>query len=297
VKVLVTGGTGFTGSYVVPLLIRKGYDVRCFVRPTSDRKKLALKPNEWALGDLADFEALKAALQGVFALVNLASLGFGHARNIVRAVTASGVKRAVFLSTTAIFTTLNAPSKAVRVEAEEEIKTSGLEYTILRPTMIYGSRRDRNMCRLIRYLWKWPVMPIVGNGKMLQQPVYVGDVAAAVADCLGKDATKNKEYNIPGARPLTFDEVIDTITSLLGRRVIKFHLPASPLVKTLYFLEKRGIHFPIKAEQFMRLNEDKAFDYSSAAKDFGYAPRTFKEGITLQLAEMGFKRPPAQGGK
>jgi uncharacterized protein YbjT (DUF2867 family) len=140
-KVFVTGGTGFTGSYVLPLLLKNGYEVRCLYRPGSDRSvPLRAQPEiEWALGDISNPQALSAWMQGTDALVNIASLGFGHADSIIRATKDAGIQWAVFVSTTAIFTQLNAKSKTVRLAAENAIETSGLKYTILRPTMIYGS--------------------------------------------------------------------------------------------------------------------------------------------------------------
>ncbi len=286
-KVLVTGATGFTGSYVVPLLLERGYEVRCFARPTSNRGILPVDSVEWAIGYLADFDAVRKAAEGVQALVNIASIGFGHAPNIVRAILAAGTKRAVFISTTAIFTNLNAGSKTARMAAEKTISTSRLDWTILRPTMIYGSPRDRNMVRLIRYLKKWPVVPVIGSGENLQQPVYVGDVAKAVVDCLSCDRTVEKAYNIPGGTSLSYNQIIDTIAGLMGRSMMKIQFPVKPVVSALQALERGGWLLPIKAEQALRLNEDKAFDFSNASADFGYSPCSFAEGIRIELGEMG----------
>ena len=85
-----------------------------------------------------------------------------------------------------------------RVAAELAIETSSLKYTILRPTMIYGSDRDRNMWRLIRFMRYSPIVPIFGDGTSLQQPIYVDDVAQAIVGCLGSDKTIGKSYNIAG---------------------------------------------------------------------------------------------------
>jgi uncharacterized protein YbjT (DUF2867 family) len=183
-KVFVTGGTGFTGSYVVPLLLKNGYEVRCLHRPGSTRSILAHPEIEWALGDLSDSQVLSAAMRGADALVNIASLGFGHADSIVRAANEARIPRAIFVSTTAIFTQLNAKSKQIRLSAETAIGNSGLKYTILRPTMIYGSPRDRNMWRLIRFMRYSPIVPVFGDGNSLQQPIYVGDVTQAIVSCL-----------------------------------------------------------------------------------------------------------------
>src|SRR5207244_6121463 len=114
--------------------------------------------------DLADARSLTEALKGADSLINVASLGFGHAPSIVGSAIAAGIRRAVFISTTAVETTLSASTKSVRLAAEEIIRNSGLAYTILRPTMIYGTSRDRNICRLIRYVNRWPIIPVFVDG-------------------------------------------------------------------------------------------------------------------------------------
>ncbi len=239
---------------------------------------------EWVLGDVSDSASLTSAMQGTDALVNLASLGFGHADSIIHAAKDAGIKRAVFISTTAIFTQLNASSKKVRVAAELSVETSGLKYTILRPTMIYGSPRDRNMWRLIRFMRLSPIVPIFGDGKYLQQPIYVDDVAAAVLGCLQADITIGKSYNIAGKHALTYNEVIDTLAKAMNKRVWKLHIPSKPVVGTLKLFEKMHIPFPIKAEQVLRLNENKDFSYAEASRDFGFSPLSFEEGINLELS-------------
>lgn len=281
-KLLATGATGFTGSRVVPLLLENGFNVRCFVRETSDRSRLGKLPVEWVTGDLSDTEALTSALRGVDVLVNIASLGFGHAESILSSAKEAGVKRGLFISTTAIFTQLNADSKSARLAAEETIQASGLDYTILRPTMIYGSPRDRNMWRLIRLLRFSPIIPIFGDGESLQQPIFVDDVAQAVLLALQNDITIGKSYNIAGKDPLTYNQVIDTVASALGKRVWKLRLPYMPIVNFLQFTERIRIRLPIKAEQVLRLNENKAFSYEEAQRDFGFSPRSFAEGIELE---------------
>ena len=309
-KIFLTGATGFTGSRVVPLLLKNGYEVRCLYRASSDRsvvrsalenadyaKKFEFARSgrslasdlqddvEWVQGDLSDTQVLTSAMQGTDALVNIASLGFGHADSIIRAVQNAGIKRAIFISTTAIFTQLNAKSKKVRVAAELAIETSGLKYTILRPTMIYGSPRDRNMWRLIRFMRYSPIIPVFGDGKSLQQPIYVDDVAQAVASCLSNEATIGKSYNIAGKYSLTYNEVIDTIARQMKKRVWKLHIPSKPVVALLSLFERLRFPFPIKAEQVMRLNENKDFSYAEAQSDFGFSPLAFEEGIGLELGK------------
>ena len=281
-KVFVTGATGFTGSRVVRRLLQNGFAVRCLYRAASDRSPLAGLNVEWVLGDVSDTESLTSAMQGADALVNIASLGFGHADSILRAAKGAGIQRAIFISTTAIFTQLNASSKKVRVAAELAVETSGLQYTLLRPTMIYGSPRDRNMWRLIKFMRLSPIVPVFGDGKYLQQPIFVDDVASAVLGCLKADATIGKSYNIAGQHPLTYNEVIDTIARALNKRVWKLHIPSKPVVAFLSFFERMRLPFPLKAEQVLRLNENKDFSYAEASRDFGFSPLSFEEGINLE---------------
>ncbi|MBC7879575.1 MAG: NAD(P)H-binding protein [Anaerolineales bacterium] len=281
-KVFVTGATGFTGSRVVPLLLKSGYEVRCLYRASSDRSLLPHPGIEWVLGDLSDSQSLSSAIEGADALVNIASLGFGHADSIISAAKIAGVERAIFISTTAIFTQLNANSKKVRVAAELAIETSRLKYTILRPTMIYGNDRDRNISRLIRWLKYLPFFPVFGDGNYLQQPIYVDDVAQAVISCLDSENTIRKSYNIAGAHALTYNQLIDTIAAQMKKRVWKIHLPSKPVVNMLSFFERIHLRFPIKAEQVLRLNENKDFSYAEAQKDFGFSPLSFEDGISIE---------------
>lgn len=281
-KIFVTGATGFTGSRVVPRLLQNGFAVRCLYRAASDRSPLDGLNVEWVLGDVSDTDSLTSAMQGADALVNIASLGFGHADSILRAAKGAGIQRAIFISTTAIFTQLNASSKKVRVAAELAIETSGLQYTLLRPTMIYGSPRDRNMWRLIKFMRLSPIVPVFGDGQYLQQPIFVDDVASAVLGCLKADVTIGKSYNIAGKHPLTYNEVIDTIARAMNKRVWKLHIPSKPVVAFLSFFERMRLPFPLKAEQVLRLNENKGFSYAEASRDFGFSPLSFEEGINLE---------------
>lgn len=285
-KVFVTGATGFTGSRTVPLFLEKGWEVYCLYRETSDRSVLPQPEIHWYLGSLENPEKLTDSMQGCDALVNIASLGFGHAETIIHSAQKAGIERAIFISTTAIFTKLNSHSKGTRLAAEAAIQNSDLAFTILRPTMIYGSPRDRNMVRLIRLLQRFPLIPILGNGNFLQQPVFVDDVAQAITQCLEQPESIGKSYNIAGKNALTYNEVIDTITAILGRKIHKLFLPDKIVIKFLRLLEKMKLPFPIKAEQVKRLNENKDFSYEEASNDFQYQPRSFAEGIEIEINQL-----------
>jgi uncharacterized protein YbjT (DUF2867 family) len=282
-KILVIGGTGFTGQRVLALLRpRTDMDVTVFCRDKS-RAPLGFKS---VVGDLEDTKSLAAALKGQDGLIYVASLGFGHAPAVVRACEEQGVKRALFVSTTAIFTQLNAASKKLRVEAEDVITNSSLDWTILRPTMIFGRRGDRNMERLVKYLKRWQIMLVPGTSDSLQQPVFVDDVAQAAVDAFLSPNTVRQAYTVSGAHPLTFAEVVRTTARLMGRKVWLIELPLGPCRLALRLYEKLARHPRLKEEQLLRLNEDKAFTHEEATHAFGYRPRGFESGIRHLIKEL-----------
>jgi len=285
-RVLITGATGFLGEHVLKMRPQAGFQTAAFVRTTSDPGRI---PDDVVkvFGDLSDARALQEALQGVDVLINLASLGFGHAPAIVQACQEARVPRAVFISTTAIFTRLPAPSRAARLEAERLIAASGLACTILRPTMIYGTPRDRNIWRLIRFLRFSPLAPLVGGGRRLQQPIHVEDVAKAVWQVVGCPASAGKAYDLAGAQAVPMSDMVRTIARQLGRSVHLLPVPL-PLALAGAAVARRLPFFPrISREQILRLDEDKAFDISPARKDFGFAPLDFEEGIRKELRWLG----------
>jgi nucleoside-diphosphate-sugar epimerase len=281
--ILLTGATGFLGEYVLEELVKRGHEVTCFVRETSNLEKIKKLNIPYKIGELDDFESICEALKDKEALINIASLGFGHAPNIVNACKEMNIKRTIFISTTGIFTKLNPRSKGIRLEAERLIKESNLDYTIVRPTMIYGTLKDRNMWRLVKYLRRVPVLPILGNGTYLQQPVYVKDLAWAIVSAYETKKSIKKAYNISGLKPLTYNEVVDVTGKALGKKVLKIHVPMKLSYRLLKIYENITSKPKLKAEQVLRLNENKDFSHAEATRDFGYKPISFEEGIKLEI--------------
>ena len=285
-RIHVTGGSGFLGGRVIPLLVGEGHAVTAMVRSPAAAERIAELGATPVPGDLDQPETVDEAFarSGADALVNLASLGFGHAPVIVAAAEEAGLKRAVFLSTTAIFTRLDAGSKMVRCAAEQAIRDSALEWTILRPTMIYGSPADRNMARLIRWLMRSPVMPIPGGGHRLQQPVHVDDLAGAVVRCLDSPEARCRDYDVGGPSPLTLRQVIGEAADAAGRRAWLVPVPLGPSVAVVRLYERLAARPRIRAEQLERLAEDKSVDIEPARRDLAFDPRPFGEGIRQEAA-------------
>jgi nucleoside-diphosphate-sugar epimerase len=271
-KILIVGATGFLGSFVAARLAERGACV--LVRPGSDRSVLP-EGIDVRIGDLA----APLPLDGVSTLVYCASMGFGHIPPVVRQLEACGVKRAVFLSTTAIFTSLPSSSRSTRLDAEAAIQASSLDWTILRPTMIYGTARDRNISRLLRALKRWPAFPVCGNA--LWQPIHVEDLADAVVRALDSSRSAGHVYNLPGATPLTFPELLRTAARAVGRKILLVPVPLELAVVAARLTRV------VRPEQIRRLVEDKAFSYTDASRDFGFSPRSFAEGVQAEARSLG----------
>ena len=224
--IVVTGATGFLGPFVVRDLRRRFPDVRlrCLVRPSSGVGALRAHGVESVVGDLRDEASLVRVLAGADTLVNLASLGFDWVEGLFSAIRRSSLGRGVFIGSTAMLTRLSVRSKPQRERAESLVRTSGLAWTILRPTMIYGTPDDRNIARLIRFVLRSPVIPIVA-GQARQQPVHVEDVAAAVSCALACPDTTGRAYNLAGREALTLLQLVRETVAAVGRRRVVVRLP------------------------------------------------------------------------
>jgi uncharacterized protein YbjT (DUF2867 family) len=288
-RLLVVGGSGFLGGYVLREAARRGHQVLALARSPAAARTVTGNGARPLAGDLDDARCLDEAFAAADgeALVCLASLGHGHGPGIVAAAEEAGIGRAVFVSTTAVTTTLHPPTKQVRLAAEQQIRGCGLDWTILRPTMIYGAPGDRNLSRLLSLLSRAAVLPVPATGKGLHQPVHVADVADVVLTALQRPAATGSLYNVAGPEPLPFAELLHICARAVGSRTRLVPVPLAPLVMLARGYELLSRHPRIRPEQLRRLAEDKAFAIDDAIRDLGYAPRPFARGIGDEARMLG----------
>lgn len=295
-RLLVTGGSGFLGSRAVRHAVAAGHQVTGLARGPAGAGRLTALGAKVVRGDLDDPVAVRDAFAEAKAdaLLNIASLGFGHADTIVATAVQAHITRAVFVSTTGIFTTLDPPSKQTRLAAENTIRASDLDWTIVRPTMIYGGPDDRNMARLLALLQRWPMLPVPvpGGGHHLHQPVHVDDLAEVLIRTVESDVAIGRVYTAAGPVPLTLRHLIAQAGAAVGRRPWCVPVPVEALAAPLRAYERRSARPRLKSEQIIRLTEDKAFPIDDAARDLGFAPRPFAVGIQ-QTAALCAQQPPA----
>ena len=288
-KVLVSGGTGLLGQGFLRVLQEAGeHEARCLVRPTSRTERL--KGFELRYGDAEDAGSMEKALRGTDAFVHIA--GIEYTPQVLEAMHWAGVERLVVVSSTSAYSRFEFQS-APRLINEALLPESGLRWTVVRPSMIYGTELDHNMHKLLRFLDRFPIFPLFGDGENLWQPVYYEDVAQGMYAALTKPRTEGEIYDLPGERPLPFIELVRTAAGALNKKARIIHIPAEPVRRGLLVTERLRVPLPVKSEQVLRLREDKSYPYEKAREELGYAPRAFAEGIALEvgrLRELGMVR-------
>ena len=283
-RILLTGSTGLLGGGLLELLLAEGHEVRCLVRPDSPNvSRLDGMGMEIFRGDAGDEASLYRALRGTEAFLHVA--GIEHSPAVVRAARRSGVGRLVVVGSTSVHSAYDFRS-GPKLEMERVVRSSGLPWTIVRPTMIYGSERDRNVQRLLRFLDRWPLFPMFGPGTNLWQPVYHEDCARAILETLKSPETVHRNYDLPGASPLTYLDLVRTAAAALGRRPRIVRIPIEPVRRVLVAAERLRLPLPVDSGQVTRLREDKAYPYQDARRDLDYAPRPFREGVALEVARL-----------
>jgi uncharacterized protein YbjT (DUF2867 family) len=283
-KVLLTGGTGLLGGELLDLLTTGGYEVRCLVRKESPNVvRLDPERTEIAYGDAGDEDSLVRALGGMDAFLHVA--GMEYAPQVISAMRKSGVERLVAVGSTSVHSAYEHRS-GWRRTMETLVRESGLYWTIVRPTMIYGSELDKNMHKLLRFLDRSPVYPMFGPGTNLWQPVYYKDLARGILATLRKPGAVQQSYDLPGAESLPYLDLVRTAAGALGKKPYVVRLPLEPVRRTLRLAELARLPLPVRSEQVMRLREDKAYPYGKARRDIDYTPRAFSEGIKLEVARL-----------
>lgn len=281
-KVLVSGGTGLLGQGLLRVLRESGeHEVRCFVRKTSPVGRLG--GLELAYGDARDAGSMEGALRGTDAFVHIA--GIECAPHVLEAMRRAGPRRLVIVSSTSAHSAYEFRSGPKR-RMEELVRDSELEWTIVRPSMIYGSELDKNVSKLLRFLERSPVFPLFGSGENLWQPVYHEDLARGVLAALEFPGAVGRSYDLPGGRPLSYAELVRTAADALGKKVRVLRTPLGPARRALELAERLGVSLPVRSEQVLRLGEDKAYPYEEARRELGYAPRSFAEGVVLEVARL-----------
>ncbi len=227
--VLITGASGLVGTHTCRELSRNGWQVRALIRdPAKAAMALGQLPVEFRVGDVRDATALRNSLSGCGAVVHLAAIaiekkGESYAESntaaterLISAARAESVDRLIFMSQNGADSRSPYPFLHSKGVAQDSVKTSGLRWTILRPSVIFGPEDQfvNVLGRLIRLTPK--VFPLPGGGNARFQPIAVDDVARVVRLSLEKKETVNQSYDLGGAVPLTLRQMTERILTAMN---------------------------------------------------------------------------------
>ncbi|MFT3790809.1 MAG: hypothetical protein QM741_06975 [Rudaea sp.] len=267
---LVFGASGAVGEFLLPRLAARGGHILAVSRAASARGRGATSV-EWLRGDLFGEVPPLPPVDVVLSLGPLDAFAAWHART-------APARRVIALGS------MSAQSKRDSVDAAERELSErlrgaeallmrsaherGADCTIFRPTLIYGSGRDRSLAPIARFARRWRVLPVPRGASGLRQPVHAADLAAACLAAIGNESTFGKVYELGGGERLRFDAMLARIAAGPPRIALALPVPLA-LVRA-----GAGL-FRVGAGALARLDSPLVADNAAAVRDFGYAPRAF----------------------
>jgi uncharacterized protein YbjT (DUF2867 family) len=282
--VTVFGGSGFIGRYVVRNLARAGWQVRVAVRRPDEALFLKTAGDVGQVTPVAanirDDRSVAAAVAGADAVINLVGILYEGGRQKFDAVQAEGARRLAaaakaagakrFIQISAIGADAASDSGYARSKAagEQNVAAAFPGATILRPSIVFGPEDDF-FNRFAKMAMLSPVLPLIGGGTTKFQPVYVGDVAAAVAKALDDETTAGKTYELAGPRVYSFRELLKLMLAEIGRCRLLVPLPFALASLKAAFLQLLPVP-PLTVDQVRLLKRDNVKSAQTAGlKELG----------------------------
>lgn len=198
---------------------------------------------------------------------------------------AHGARRVVAMSSTSRFTKVSSPDVLEQAlvrnlaQAEERVQEwashCGIEWIILRPTLIYGCGQDRNITEITRFIQRFGFFPVLGKACGLRQPIHVQDVAGACLTALQSITATNRCYNISGAETLSYREMVTRVFAVLNRKPRFVSIPLWMFSAAVFTLRLVPRYRKWSSAMAQRMNSDMVFDHSEVHRDFEFKPRSF----------------------
>jgi uncharacterized protein YbjT (DUF2867 family) len=297
--ILITGATGYIGRHLVARLVAQGERPRCLVRDINRAKRILHTDKvELVNGATTSPDSLDAAVQGVDTIIHAAFLTADNKQsagneyektnvqgtaNLIKSAKKADVKRIIEIS--GLGTKPDKPGSYMqgRYLSEKMLKESGLDWIIIQPSVLFGKNAPfiKGLAELIRTS---PVVPLIGGGKIMFQPIYVEDVVTVIIRVLEDSAdTTNRTYTIGGPAYYSFTQVIDVLLKTMHKQRFKAPAPISLVGVGAAVMEAVLPKPPITKAAMTLFTFDNITDLKSVERDFGFTPMSF----TTYMKEHG----------
>ena len=295
--ILVAGGTGFVGTKVVHALRAEDRPVRVLARDPKEAETFANWGCQVAEGDMTDAASLRRAVAGCEAVIDLVAIISGSredfervmiqgTRDLVAAAKEAGAKRYVLMSALGVSERTKDLTHYFRAkwDKEQTVQSSGLEYTIFRPSFIFGGDGGSLPIYIRQVRWS-PVVTVIGDGTRRLQPIWIDDVAAFLVKSFALPEAVNKTFELAGPDVVTWDELYDRIRRVLGKRRARVHMPYGLVRAGAAVIEKIPVDFPLSRDAVTMLEfDDNVTDIRPAVETFGIEPITLDEQLRRAVA-------------
>ncbi len=304
--ILITGGTGFVGGYILEALEEKKMprgEVRILARAGAQLDRLRSMGYDTVAGSVTEKGDVKRAMQGVDTVIHLVAIirevkdkgqtfdrviGEGT-ENVAEEARDAGIKRILYMSALGS-TNMSTPYFRNKIRAEKAIKASGVPYTIFRPSFQIGPGGE--FTDLLKQLTATPVAPVLGHGRYPVQPMYVRDMARYYVQALDDDRYANQTFEVGGPEVFEYNDMIKQSMEARGKKGLLFHAPLL-LVKPMIPVIDKVLPKLITKDQFTMLLEGSATEDRRLEGIGGFELTTFRKAI-----EIAFKQaPPATSSK
>ena len=289
-KIIITGATGLVGTILLQYLesLKIDSDIICLVRATSNLeyiKNLDLNLRYFT-GDSGTQKTWHDLIsqETPDLIIHIASIN--HVQLILNSLSQVDKQpRIIVIGSTGVYSKFRQAAQ-LKQEMETQLEDYSGSYCLLRPTMIYGSPRDKNIHRLVKFCDRRGFFPIFGSGENLLQPIHAEDLAQALLSVYQNPQLQGA-YDLSGGSIVSFKELINLISEYLGKPVRQISLPLNLGVWSATMLENLlQSKSPVRGEQILRLQENKAFPHDRAKQDFGFSPRTLEVGLKQEIELM-----------
>ena len=277
-RIGVLGATSMVGGCLLPALTATGTRVMAFSRSPPRPREHGV---DWfRLGNLSPAIAAAAPIVHWISLAPIWALPECFAL-----LEAHGARRIVVLSSTSLFTKQDSndpQEQAVAqklADAEAQIAqwahSRGVEWVILRPTLIYGLGQDKNITEIAGFIRRFGFFPVFGKAAGLRQPIHTADVASACVAALKAPVAMNRAYNISGGETLTYRDMVKRVFAALARPVRLLPVPLWAFGLAVSLLRRWPKYRQWSSAMAERMGQDLVFSHSEAQRDFGFNPRPF----------------------